>query len=380
MRVLHVIPLLGIAGAERIVASLALHQRRAGHTAGVVSLFGPQGTWLEAELASRDVPVFYLGKRSGLDVRVIPRIAAAARRFRPDLVHTHLGVLKYVLPAFAIARRCPVVHTLHNLARHEVERPSRAVHHLAFRAGVVPVAIGENVAASVRAEYGLSPRRIIPNGISVRDYAPDPAARGEVRERLGLAANAPTFLAVGRLTPAKDPGCLLRAFASRRLRTANAQLLFAGVGPLLSELRRQAVELDVADRVRFLGLRRDVPLLLAAADAFVLASRWEGNPLCVMEAMAAAKPVVATKVGCVPELVSEETGLLVSSGDHEALEEAMHRLATDPRLASAKGAAAARVARERFDDSVMARAYEDLYRELLTSRGHAEEALAPGGR
>jgi glycosyltransferase involved in cell wall biosynthesis len=70
----------------------------------------------------------------------------------------------------------------------------------------------------------------------------------------------------------------------------------------------------------------------------------------------------------------------VSSGDHEALEAAMHRLATDPRLASAKGGAAARVARERFDESLMARAYEDLYRELLTSRGHAVEELAPGGR
>jgi glycosyltransferase involved in cell wall biosynthesis len=107
-----------------------------------------------------------------------------------------------------------------------------------------------------------------------------------------------------------------------------------------------------------------VPDLLAAADVFVLASRYEGNPLVVMEAMAAGRPVVATAVGCLPELVSDETGRLVPAGDGPALSAAMVALAGDRRLADRLGAAAAAVALARFDVRVMARAYRALFDRL----------------
>ncbi|OFX26090.1 MAG: hypothetical protein A2V77_18420 [Anaeromyxobacter sp. RBG_16_69_14] len=108
-------------------------------------------------------------------------------------------------------------------------------------------------------------------------------------------------------------------------------------------------------------MRSDVPAVLAAADAFVLASRREGNPLSVMEAMAAGKPVLATAVGCVPELVPEGAGRLVPPGEPSSLEAAMYEIACDLGLARAMGGVAARFARERFDDTDMARAYERLY-------------------
>jgi glycosyltransferase involved in cell wall biosynthesis len=111
-------------------------------------------------------------------------------------------------------------------------------------------------------------------------------------------------------------------------------------------------------------VRSDVPRLLAAADVFVLSSSWEGNPLAVMEAMAARRPVVATRVGCVPELVPEAAGEIVEAGDHWALARAMSRLGRDLALARAKGAAAGEIARDRFDDVAMAKAYERLYLEV----------------
>jgi glycosyltransferase involved in cell wall biosynthesis len=281
--------------------------------------------------------------------------------FRPTVVHTHLYALQYAFPLLAL-RRCRAVHTLHNVAEREAHRPGRLVQQLAFRTRVEPVAIGEAVAESVRRVYRLSPRHVIPNGIPVAEFAPQPGAREEVRRALGISPDAPALLAVGRLEAQKDHRTLLDAFASPRLRAAGARLLLAGDGPLRAPLERQARALGIAERVLFLGVRRDVARLLAAADAFVLASAYEGNPLTVMEAMAAGKPVIATAVGCVPELVVEGAGRVVPPGDAAALEDAMHEVAADPALARARGAVAGRVARARFDVAAMFSAYDALYR------------------
>ncbi len=362
LRVLQLIPTLTVGGAERVVALLARHLCRSGHTVGVVSMYDSFQTWIEAELRADGVPLFFLGKRPGLDLRMVARIRRTLARFRPDVVHTHMYALQYALPALA-SRRYRVVHTLHNLAEREAHRPGRLLQHVAFRMGVVPVAIGAAVAESMRRVYRLSPRNTILNGIPVSEYAPPAGARDQLRASLDVPADAPTFISVGRLEPQKNTGVLIRAFASVPLRSTAAHLLLAGDGPLRGELERQARDLGVLHRVRFLGVRTDVPSLLAAADVFVLASRYEGNPLTIMEAMAAGKPVIATAVGCVPELVVEGAGVLVAPDDHGALEREMVELARDLALARARGAAAAHIAHARFDAAVMARAYEQLYAE-----------------
>jgi glycosyltransferase involved in cell wall biosynthesis len=376
MRVMQLVPTLGIGGAERVAGLLARELARAGHAVCVVSEYDPRGTWIEGELRGAGVELRFLGKRRGLDLRMIPRIARELLRFRPDVLHTHTDALKYALPAIAARPRCRIVHTVHNLAEREAARPAeRLVRRVAFRAGVVPVAIGHAVAASLRRRYGVRAAPTIPNGIPVRDYAPDEAARREVRAALGIDVGAPVFLAVGRLMAQKNHAGLLRAFASARLRERGARLLVAGEGELRDELLGLARALGVDERVRFLGARPDVPRLLAAADAFVLASEWEGNPLAVLEAMAAGRAVVATAVGCVPELVSERTGLLAPPGDERALEEALHAVARDPGAARELGREGARVARERFDVAVMARGYAELYRDVARG-GEARAARA----
>jgi glycosyltransferase involved in cell wall biosynthesis len=363
MRILQVITTLRVGGGQRLVTSLAGRLRTSGHAVRVVSLFPPSGSALEAELTGAGVSVEFLGKRPGVDLRMVTRLARAIATFRPDVVHTHLGVLKYVVPATVFSPR-PVVHTVHTLADREAERASRWIQYFAFRRRVVPVAIGESVADTIRTVYRLRSCRVIPNGVPVAEYVPRPGARQHVRAALSIPADAPTFLAVGRLDPVKDHASLLRAFASTRLRSIDAHLVVAGDGALRNDLEHLATTCGVADRIRFLGTRSDVPRLLAAADAFVLASRWEGNPLSVMEAMAAGRPVVATRVGCVPELVPASAGTLVAPGDVAALESALFQLASELPRARAQGAAAARIAEARFDLPVMTRAYEALYEEL----------------
>lgn len=345
MRIVELVPSLEVGGAERMAALMALGLGDAGHEVHVVSLYDPVGSWIEAELRPR-VPVVHLGKRPGLDPRILLPLRRVVRELRPDVVHTHLHALKYALAAVPPRK---LVHTLHNLAEHEMEGPTRRLHAIAFRLGVTPVAIGAAVAASIRRVYGFDPRHVIPNGIPLAACRAAPEARAQVRAELGLG-DGPVFLSVGRLNRQKNHAGLIRAFAQ----VPGAHLLIAGEGELRAEL-----EAATGPRVRLLGARKDVPRLLAAADVFVLASRWEGNPLVVMEAMAAGRPVVATAVGCVPELV--EADGLVPPGDEGALAAAMRRAMVDPGPAGERARA---VADARFDARLMVDRYAELFGKI----------------
>ncbi len=369
MRITQLVPSLDVGGAERMAALLAIELRRLGHEADVVALFPPAGTWIEAALRDAGVPVHHLGKRPGLDLRMVPALARTLRRTRPDVLHTHLHVLKYVLPAWPVAPRTSVVHTLHNLAEHELEAHSRRVHHAAFRLGVAPVAIGAAVAESIVRVYGRAPAATIANGIDLGTVVPPPGARASVGAELGLPPTAPWLLVVGRLTPQKNHALLLRALADPRL--AHAHLLVAGTGALQPALADQATAAGLAARVHFLGVRADVPRLCGAADALVLPSSWEGNPLVVMEAMAAGTAVVATAVGCVPELVTPGCGRLVPPEDAAALATALAEVAVDRALAARLGAAGRERAEARVSAATMAAAYLALYRTRLGEGGGA---------
>jgi glycosyltransferase involved in cell wall biosynthesis len=145
-------------------------------------------------------------------------------------------------------------------------------------------------------------------------------------------------LGVGRLAAQKDFGTLIRAAARWQRRAAVPLLVIAGEGPLDAELRRQAARAGVA--VRFLGPRRDVPALLAAADVVVVPSTWEGQPLIVQEALRGGRPLVATRVGGIAELTGDDGALLVPPGDPVALADAVTGLLDDPGAASRLAAAA----------------------------------------
>lgn len=366
MKIVQIIPSLSVGGAERVAALLALAQHRAGDSVSLISLFDAEGSWIEDELREVGVPLHFLSKAPGLDLRVIPGLARTLRKLAPDVIHTHLHVLKYVVAARRLARcQAPVVHTVHNMADKEAEGFDLTLSRVVFRRSTVPVAIGDEVARSIGELYGIPDPWTVPNGIVVADFAARPGVREAQREALGIGPDAPIMITAGRLNTQKNHKGILEAFSDPRLADAGAILLIAGDGDLRGDLEAQAAALGIADRVRFLGVVANLPDLLAAADAFVLSSDWEGYPLVIMEAMAAGKPIASTTVGCLAELVSPETGLLVDPGDMAALGDTMVTLAEDPEHARAMGATGARIAAERFDVSAMARAYRSLYEAEL---------------
>jgi glycosyltransferase involved in cell wall biosynthesis len=364
--VLHILPNFDSGGAERMAVNLMRTLSRDRFEVGAISLFDPAGTELEEVLAQSGIPVWYLGKRRGLDPRMFARIARVLRRFRPHVVHTHRYVLRYALPPVLGCRIPATVHTVHNLAEKEVDRPGQWVHRVAFKCGVTPVAIAEEVYDSLQGLYGVGGLPLIPNGIPMEPYRRPSVAREAWRELEGFSSEDVLFVCVARLSHQKNPVLLLESFARGPASDPGSRLLFVGEGEFRSELEKRVKAMGLQEKVHLLGVRPDVPEILNAADVFVLASDWEGNPLSVMEAMAAGTPVISTAVGGVPELIEDSrSGLLVPKGDAEALSRAMSYLLETPEAREVLGKASVERAVELFDARVMTRAYEELYESVL---------------
>ena len=369
VKVLHVVTAgFRAGGAERVAANLLRTLDPEQFDVGAISLRGPVGdSGLEQALAQDGIPVWYMGKKRGFDPLVFARVERTMEMYRPQIVHTHTYALHYAFP-YMLRRRIPaMVHTVHNLAEREVKWYERWVHRLAFKRGVLPVAIAREVADSIRRVYGIDEPRLIPNGIPIDTFRAPSTDRGSWRKKEGFAPTDVLFVCVAGLRPQKNPALLLEAFRRGPASDPRARLLFAGRGALKPELERRIGALGLQARVHLLGLRSDVPEMLNAADVFVLSSDYEGNPLAVLEAMAAGLPVISTAVGGVPELVEGGCGLLVPPKDAQALSKAMSCLLENAETRITMGKASAARALERFDLKVMTKAYEDLYRELVAN-------------
>jgi glycosyltransferase involved in cell wall biosynthesis len=219
------------------------------------------------------------------------------------------------------------------------------------------VACGAGVAASLR-EHGTAPLRTVNNGVG----PPPPDGRGgTLRHELGIASGLRLVVAAGRLVPQKRHELAVDAVA----RIPDVALLILGDGPLKPSLMRRIEERGLSSRVRLMGVRHDARAILGAAEVVVQPSDWEGLPMVVLEAMSAARPVVATRIRGVQELVRDGIdGLLVAPGDADALATGIRTLLDHPDLARRLGAAAASRVESDFSEAGMAGSYRMLWRQL----------------
>ena len=368
--VMFVISGLERGGAEyQVIATAALLSSR-GWEVTVLSFlpFSPM-SW-STELESTGVRLLTLNASQGM-LKYSGLLSAVRfiRRFRPEVI---VGFMFHGIMTARIAGRLTGVPAIVSSVRNERDGTLRERIMRATDGITDAVTAQSRRLASELVDRRVAARshvHVIPNSVDVYRYGAE-VSRDQIREEMGVSEDQFLWLAVGRLDEAKDYPNLLCAFADLSHRRPDARLIVAGEGPLKSEFASTILRLDIERRVHLLGLRLDMPALYAASDALVLSSAWEGMPNVVLEAMASKRPVVATSVGAVPEVVADgESGLIVPPRDHRALSSAMARMIKLPEeTRKAFGRAGYdRVVSEFSRDSVIDK-WEDLFNQLLACK------------
>jgi glycosyltransferase involved in cell wall biosynthesis len=371
-RVLHVLSGGTMGGCEHHVLALLSRLDR--------SRFEPWLACFEAE-PDQALPMLPLFKAAGVrtidlrarrrtDPSALWRFGELVRRGSFDIVHAHSfrTELGSVLWGRLFGRAPRVVRTVHNVDEFYVSPRYATLTRLSAKGLDRIVAISDAVATYLRDEADLPDEKVvrIHYGIDPTPYQPDVPPPS--RRPAGDPLRRPTIGVVARLAPQKGHRVLFDALPAIKAAVPDVHTRLVGHEELstTAELMAQALQTGVAEYVDFEGFRSDIPQVMADLDVFVLPSLWEGFGLVLLEAMAAGRPVVASAVGPIPEIVVDGvTGLLVPPGDSAALAEAVTRLLRDPELAAAYGRAGrARVERELRVDTMVTRT-EALYDELL---------------
>jgi glycosyltransferase involved in cell wall biosynthesis len=367
MHVVHIVPTLGGDGAEARVRTIVPPLADRGLRLSVVSVYG--AALDDAQRARLFAPLYEIGYAGPRDApAAFMRLVWRLRSLRPDVVHGHVDSGKYLGRAAAIAAGVPrIVYTEHHSHPHAGRLHGAADRALRSATDAV-IAFHECQRQTIAARDRIPLERIvvIPGGIAHRAPA-DAAARAEARERLGLGTGDFVVLYAARLTHVKDPQLAIRAFARTaddpRRRTV---LLIAGTGPLAARVRTACEPLG--ERARMLGDHRDVPSLLAAADAFLVTSHSEAMPLGLIEAMGAGVPVVSTPFEGAHELLDGgEAGLVAREHAWEPLAAALALLRDRPAVAAALAERASQRARTVYDLATAARRHHELYTDLRSA-------------
>jgi len=386
LNVMQIILDLKRAGAQEVVRTLAEYLQANDCTVTVCAfLDGPMRSDIEklgvkVEILRRPrysvvlLPLFLVEMR-----RIRRELAQLIETYHVDVAQTHiLEVLDFlVLSLRGHADLRVVLWTIQNAEflpthQHWLLKSKRAVYSLFYRwlAARVDgfIAVSDEVRQALLRQLGSIQDKIftICNAVNLRafDRVSDKVA---LCAQLGLPPESRLLAVVGRLTEQKGHCYLIEAARSVVATCPEAHFLFIGDGELRHDLQQQVQQAGLAQHIHFLGVRNDVPDLLAAADLFVLPSLWEGLSVALLEAMAAGKPIVATSVsGTVQALTHGETGLMVPPRDSQALAGAIAQLLTDPAQAQMLGQAAKQHVVANYGAQKQAREHVALYRQLLS--------------
>lgn len=352
----------GWAGTERHIMDISPALAKRGHQVVVGCQVGSE---IERQAEAAGLPIVHLEMRKPHDWKQFPRFVRALRG-RYDVVHIH-SYRDYIVPA-AAARlvRVPVVVMTRHLPHPFRNALTAYVCNKLFYDGIIAVS---DFIRGILIASRVPPERIVvvKNGIDPEPW--QQAADVRLREELDIPASAFVVAAAGRLIPEKGFDIVIRAVAAARRRGVNAFCVIAGTGDGRTELERLSGELGVEPAMRFLGFRRDLPAIFSSSDVIAVPSSTFPDPFpyAVLEAFASGRPVIGSRIGGIPEMITEDVGYLASPGDVEEVRRAIVELAGDGEKRAAMGKKALQAAQAFTLDACvegLETAYETLRRKL----------------
>jgi len=364
VKITHVVENLNRGGLERVVINLVLAQHAAGHECRVICLH-ESGT-LAHELIDHGVPVDACNKRDGTDISALIHARGLMRRNGVDVVHSH-NIIAHDYAVLAAAGLKPrrILNTRHGMGGPPVANAREWLYRRCMRRTDHVVAVCEAARHNLIERGKLPADKLVavPNGIHVDRFTPaSEAARRHLADMIGVGESTRIIGSVGRLNWAKDIPTLIRAFALLREKRPDSVLVLIGDGSLREELVAFAQAQGVSEHVRFLGDRSDVRELLQGLDVLAMSSVSEGYSIALLEACAAALPIVATAVGGNAEIVHDGVnGHVVPSNEPGMLAEGLLDILADPERARAMGRAGREWVLQHGTFDGMVRRYEALY-------------------
>jgi len=363
--VMQLVYSLKIGGSEKLAYTISTNLNQAMFWPSVCAL--DLGGELVEDLENSRIE-YHVLHRQGLEANIFRRLYCLIKRNRIDVVHTHhfTQLFYAAIPARLAGAR--IIHTEHEFFSYLTDAFSRTMIRSLLRFCDGMTVVGQEVSDYFVRTVGIPEGRVmvVPNSVDITKFDCD---RNLIRGKLGLRPHEVVIGTVGRLEPEKDQKTLLEAFRQIKEVHPAARLLIVGDGSMAEELKCHAKRIGISDQTLFLGNRRDVPSLLAAMDIFVLSSIREGLPISLIEAMAARKPVVASDIGSIRDLVHDgQNGFLTPSGDPARFSRFLLRLIESTELRERLGSMGYQIVERSFSLPAMIRAYEELYRSAYRKR------------
>lgn len=353
MKIVQIIPRFGLAGAEIMCENLSYELEKLGHKVLVISLYDYHSPITE-RLEKANIEVRYLDKHLGIDFSMIRKLYKILKEEKPDVVHTHLAILKYVIPAACFARVKTRIHTVHNEATKESMGIDRKINRIVFKFfHVTPVALTSKIKKTILDEYQLEKDKvpIILNGIDMEKCSPKNNYLIEKKFKI---------LNIARISEQKNHIGLIKAFKIFHAHYPNSMLQIIGDGEQKAEIEEFISINGLEDCVELLGLKSEVYEYLQKADMFTLTSLYEGMPMTILEAMGTGLPIVATPVGGIPDVLRHGENAWLVPTEPEKIADAFQKMANDIELRKKLGEKALEESKK-MSAKYMAEKYVQIY-------------------
>lgn len=357
MKIVQIMPEFGLAGAETMCENLTYELVKMGHEVIVVSLYDFHSA-ITDRLEESGVIIKYLSKKPGIDISIISKLRLLFKKEKPDVIHTHRYVMQYAIPAAIMSGIKARVHTVHNVALKENDKPARILAKFFYKfCNVVPVALSSEIQKTILDEYKLKPKDvpIILNGINLSKCIP--------KENY-LCNDSIKILHIGRFSEQKNHVILIEAFRLFHANNKSSRLELIGDGEKKDEIKELVKKCKLENCVDFLGLQKNVYAYLHDADVFVLPSNYEGIPMTLIEAMGTGLPIVATNVGGIPDMLVNNISAKIVNNNAEEVARAIEDIAISESTRKALGKKALEASTV-FSAKEMCRAYSNIYEEKL---------------
>lgn len=355
--IMQVMPEFGLAGAEIMCENLTIElDKNPNYSVIVVSLFDYHSP-ITDRLESNGVQIFYLSKKSGLDISVIFKLKNLMISEGVDIIHTHRYTMQYAIPAAKLAGIKKCVHTVHNIASKEVSRIRRTFASFVYKTKTsIPISISPQVTESISKEYHIntSDIKMVFNGIDLnkclvkKDYTTN---------------NKFQIVHIGRFSEQKNHETIIKAVKKLKDKGFDIILNLIGDGPLFKDIKIKVTNLGLKENIIFHGLKSDVYPYLRQSDCFILPSFYEGMPISLIEAMGCGLPIIASNVGGIPDMIKDEYSGLIIEPNSDDLVEAIKRIIVDQNLREKLGTNALHDS-YRFSIEEMIKQYTDIYNML----------------